>query len=181
MDNNEFEKRLAERTDWLKKEFSGIRTGQAAPGLLDSIKVESYGSLMPLQQIGSVSVEDARTLRIAPWDASQVAAVERAINDADLGVSVATDSAGLRVIFPELTSERRQQLIKLAKQRLEEARVSVRAIRDDVMKDIDAAEKAGDISEDAKFSQKEQVQKKIDATNKELDALFAKKEGEMNA
>jgi ribosome recycling factor len=172
--------KLTEVIDWLEKEFSGIRTGQATPALLDGVKVESYGTFMPVPQVSSVGIEDARTLRITAWDATLVPAIEKAIRDADLGVSLATDSSGVRVIFPELTGERRTQLVKLAKTKLEESRVSVRGIRDEVMKKIDAAQKAGDISEDEKYSHKESVQKQIDATNQALESLFNKKEVEIS-
>lgn len=170
---------LHEVLDWLGREFSGIRTGQASPALLDSIKVESYGSFMPVNQTASISIEDVRTLRVSPWDASQVPAIERAIRDADLGVALATDSSGVRVIFPELSSERRQQLTKLAKTKLEEAKIRVRGVRDDVMKEIDKAQKGGEISEDDKFAKKELVQKSVDSTNAALDSLYAKKEIEL--
>lgn len=179
MTSDEFAQRLAESIEWLTREFSTIRTGQAAPALLDAIKVDSYGSLVPINQVGSVGIEDARTLRITPWDASQIASIETAITDADFGVSVSTDSAGLRVIFPELTSERRQQLTKLAKQKLEDARVSVRAARDEMMKALDSTEKTGDISEDEKFTQKEAAQKQVDTTNQQLDELYKAKENEL--
>ena len=174
-----FEKKLTEAQSWLQDEYASIRSGQATPALLDAIKVDSYGSLVPLNQIGSVGVEDARTLRISPWDASQIAAVETAINDANLGVSIATDSAGLRVIFPELTSERREQLLKLAKGKLEEARVRVRTARDEAMKQIDGQEKAGEISEDERFSQKETAQKQVDEINKKLEEMLSQKEAEL--
>ncbi len=170
---------LQEVLDWLGREFSGIRTGQASPALLDSIKVESYGSFMPVNQTASISIEDVRTLRVSPWDASQVPAIERAIRDADLGVALATDSSGVRVIFPELSSERRQQLTKLAKSKLEEAKIRVRGVRDDVMKDIERALKAGDISEDEKYAQKDSIQKSVEATNHALDSLYTKKEVEL--
>lgn len=173
--------KLKNTKEWLQNEYSGIRTGQAAPALLDSIKVESYGTHMPLNQVGSIGAEDARTLRITPWDAGTIGAIERAIVESDLGVSVATDSSGLRVIFPELTSERRVQLEKLAKSKLEDARVRVRASRDDAIKQIDAALKAGDITEDDKFSQKDDVQKQIDAMNNELEALYDAKTKEINS
>tara|TARA_B100000745_G_scaffold296043_1_gene240891 strand:+ start:2282 stop:2821 length:540 start_codon:yes stop_codon:yes gene_type:complete len=166
--------------DWLATEYAGIRTGQATPALLDNIKVESYGSMMPINQVGSVGVEDARTLRVSAWDAGSIPAIEKAITDADLGVSVATDSSGLRVIFPELTSERREQLLKLAKSKLEDARVSVRAARDESMKDIDLQQKDGEISEDDKFTQKEEVQKQIDEMNKKLEEAYAQKETEIS-
>ncbi|MEX0917710.1 MAG: ribosome recycling factor [Candidatus Paceibacterota bacterium] len=177
--NDAFLKRLQSIPEWLQGEYSGIRTGQATPALLDSIKVESYGTMMPLNQVGSIGVEDARTLRVSPWDSGMVPAIERAIIDADLGVSVATDSAGLRVIFPELSSERRIQLVKLAKSKLEDARVSVRAARDDVMKEIEAKQKDGSISEDQKFTQKEAIQKQVDATNNRLEELYDAKEKEI--
>ena len=175
----EIKKRLEEVVNWLQKEYLGVRTGQAAPSLLDSLRVESYGSMLPLQQVGSVGIEDARTLRISPWDLSQIKAIEKALQEADLGVSVAGDSAGLRVIFPELTSERRTQLQKLAKAKLEDARISVRSIRDEVMKDMEREFKAGDISEDDKFTQKEEIQKVVEETNNKLESLFNSKESEL--
>lgn len=171
--------RLAEVITWLEKEFAGIRSGQASPQLLDTIKVESYGALVPLQQVGSINVEDARTLRVSVWDAGTVSAVEQAIRDSELGVSVVTDSSGLRVIFPELTTERRQQLMKLAKSKLEDARISVRSLRDETMKDIEKEQKDGNISEDEKFSQKESVQDQVEAVNKKLETLFQQKESEL--
>ncbi|MFN3692661.1 MAG: ribosome recycling factor [Candidatus Paceibacteria bacterium] len=179
MDETE-KKRFTDIVEWLDKEFSTIRTGQATPTLLDGVRVESYGTLLPLNQVGSVGIEDARTLRISPWDASQVKAVEKAIIDANLGLSVMADSAGVRVIFPELTGERRQQLVKLAKSKLEDARVSVKAVRDDIMKAIDAAEKSGEMSQDDKFIAKEEAQKVVDATNRALEARFAEKEVEIS-
>lgn len=174
-----FTKRLGSITEWLAKEYTSIRTGQAAPALLDGVKVENYGALMPVNQVASIGIEDARTLRVSPWDASTVPAIERAVRDADLGVSVVTDSSGLRVVFPELTSERRAQLLKLAKAKLEEARVSVRSARDEVMKTLDAQQKAGDISEDERFTKKESTQKQVDATNSKLESIYDAKEKEI--
>ncbi len=172
--------KLTDIETWLSREYSGIRTGQANPGLLDSVRVESYGSLVPLNQVGSVSIEDARTLRLSMWDVSQVAAAERGVREADLGVSVVTDSSGLRVIFPELTSERRTQLLKLAKSKLEEARVSVRGVRDEALKELEKDFKAGVVTEDGKFSTKEAIQKQVDACNQNLEALYQKKEKELS-
>lgn len=174
-----YPQRLTDVISWLQNEFVSIRTGQATPALLDGIKVETYGSFLPLIQIGSVGIEDARTLRIVPWDASQVPAIERAIRESDLGVSVMSDSAGLRVGFPDLTSERRQQLVKVAKGKLEEARITVRAVRDDVMKSIDVALKANELTEDDKHIEREKVQKAVDHTNRTLEAVFEKKDAEI--
>lgn len=177
MDN--ISEKLQEVTVWLQKEYSSIRTGQASPMLLDSVKVESYGTYMPINQVGSINIEDARTLRISVWDKQAVSAIERAIQDANLGISTVADSDGVRVIFPELTSERRVQLLKLAKAKLEDARISVRAVRDEVMKAIDKQQKDGEISEDDKFTQKETIQTKVDATNRALETLFIQKEAEL--
>ena len=181
MDFNHVTTKLEETLDWLKKEFSAIRSGQATPALLDGINVEAYGAFMPMNQVATVGVEDARTLRISPFDITQAPAIEKAIQDADLGVSVAGDSSGLRVIFPELTADRRTQLQKLAKSKQEDARIAVRAVRDDAMKAIEKAEKDSDISEDEKFTKKEQVQKKIEETNAALDTLLTSKETELAA
>lgn len=177
--HTEIQKKLQDIKEWLKKEYAGIRTGQASPALLDGVKVESYGSMVPLNQVGTVGVEDARTLRISVWDSSQVNSIETSIREADLGVSLVTDSSGLRVIFPELTSERREQLLKLAKSKLEDSRISVRGARDEAMKEIDKLGKNGDLSEDEVFTKKEVVQKAVENINKELDMLLAAKEAEL--
>lgn len=176
----DFDARSKDIAEWLITEFTGIRTGQAAPALLDSVKVDSYGSKMPINQLGTVSVEDARTLRISIWDAGQVKAVEAAVRDADLGVSLSVDSSGMRVSFPELTSDRRVQLLKLAKQKHEDARVSVRAARDEAMKEIDRMEKDGELSEDEKFTHKEKIQEKVETINRKLDGLLQAKETEIS-
>lgn len=180
MEPNEYQKLLSDVTHWLENEFVSIRTGQATPTLLDGVRVDSYGASVPINQVSSVGTEDARTLRVSPWDNSQVSAIEKAISEANLGVSVVGDSGEVRVIFPELTGERRQQLVKLAKSKLEEARVSVRHVRDEVMKLIDKAEKAGEISEDDKFGRKEDVQKEVDSTNQKLEKLFNEKEAQIS-
>lgn len=179
MDN--IEQRLQEAKDWLQKEYGAIRTGQATPALLDTVKVESYGAQVPMNQVGNVGVEDARTLRVSAWDTGVISNIEQAILDANLGVSVVTDSSGLRVIFPELTSERREQLLRLAKSKYEDARITVRGARDEAMKNIDKQEKDGDLSEDEKFAEKERVQELVDKTNKALEELFVKKESELKS
>lgn len=180
-DFKSLEQKCADTKEWLKREYSSLRTGRANPALLDSIKVNAYGSLMPLKQVANITVEDARSLRIIPWDAALVKDIERAIAQADLGVGTGSDNAGVRVTVPELTSERREQLVKVAKQKLEEARTAVRIARDEVWKDIQDKEREGEISEDDKFRLKEEMQKKIDTTNGDLEQVFGKKEQEMNS
>ncbi len=175
-----FDTRRKEIEDWLSGEFSGIRTGRATPALLDTIRVDSYGAKVPINQVASINIEDPRTLRIAPWDSDSIHAIERAILDADFGISVATDDKGLRVIFPELTSERREQLLKVAKAKLEDARISLRAARDEAVKEMEGAEKRGDISKDERFKAKEDLQKRVDAANDAFSKMFDLKETEIN-
>jgi ribosome recycling factor len=166
---------------WLVSEFQGLRTGRASPALLDSVQVEVYGSLMKLPQVASVSVEDARSLYISPWDKDQLKAIEKAITQADLGVGVGSDAIGVRVTFPELTTERRQQLMKLVRAKLEEARISLKGERTKTMEDIDAQHKADEMSEDETHRSRDEVQKIIDTANKKLEELADKKEVELSA
>lgn len=175
-----FTTRGDEVVKWLEREFTSIRTGRATPILLDLILVESYGTRVPIQQVGNMSVEDARTLRISVWDQNAIKNVEKAIIEADLGVSVVVDGSGIRVIFPELTSERRTQLLKIGKSKLEEARVSLRNIRDEVIKELDRMEKAGEMSQDEKFDAKESIQKHVESFNNALESLYITKEKEIN-
>ncbi len=180
-DFTKFKKSLLGTEEWVKKEFSGIRTGQANPMLLDSIRVEAYGVLSPLNQVGSIMIEGSRTLRIVPFDASQTKEVEKAITVANMGVSVSVDDKGLRVNFPELTSESRASIVKMAKERLEEGRKQIRLHRDEAMKDLKAKVKGGGIGEDEMFRHEKEIQKFVDDTNKKLDELFAKKEKEITS
>lgn len=175
-----FDTRIQEIEAHLTKELGGIRTGRAAVAILDGIQVESYGTRMPVNQVANISIEDARTLRIAPWDASQVKEIEKAIGQANLGLSLAVDEKGVRVVFPELTSERRTALVKLAKERVEESRASLRVARDEVWSDIQKQERDGEIPEDDKFRFKDEMQKKVDAANGRFDEALARKEKEIS-
>ena len=174
-----YKQSLADAADWLKRELTGIRTGQATPQLLDGVRVEAYGTAMPMNQVASVTVEDNRTLRIAPWDAGNAKAIERAIQDADLGVSVGADESGVRVSFPELTGERRDQLKKLVRSKLEDARVTVRSERDQVRGDILKREKDGELSEDDKFRAIDEMEKLTKEANESLEQLAEAKEREI--
>lgn len=166
--------------DWLIKEFGGIRTGRATPAILDAVSVEAYGSKMPIKQVAAINIEDARTLRIAPYDMTQGKAIEKALTAANLGLSIAADERGVRVNFPELTAERRTSLMKIAGERLEQAKVSLRKHRDEAVKDIEDKEKKKEISEDEKFRAKSELQKLTDAENKKLEEHYSKKEREIN-
>ncbi|MDD3693850.1 MAG: ribosome recycling factor [Candidatus Pacebacteria bacterium] len=170
------DKAFEEVIEFLKKEFRQISTGRANPALLDSIVVDSYGSLQPIKNIASLNVEDARTLRISPWDGSQVKAIEKAIVDSSLPFSVSSDGTGVRVHIPQMTEESKKSILKVLKDKLEDARVRVRNVRHDTLKKIDDGEAEGLYAEDAKNTFKEELQKKVDGINKELETIYQEKE-----
>ncbi|MGH7141461.1 MAG: ribosome recycling factor [Minisyncoccia bacterium] len=176
-----FEKRIAEITERLAKEISAIRTGRANANILDSVMVESYGTRMPLHQLATISVDDPKSLRISPWDTNLGKEIEKAITQANLGLSVGMDERGVRVNFPELTAERRSQLVKLAKDKMEETRAHLRAARDEVWSDIQTQEHEGKMPEDDKFRAKDEMQKRVDAANKNFDDMLARKEKEITS
>ena len=171
--------KISDTEEWLKKEFFSIRTGRATPSILDSIRVDSYGAKLPIIQMASVGVEDARTLRIVPYDASAGKEIEKAIVASNLGLSISSDERGVRVSFPELTSENRNALARVIKEKLEKARISLRGERDHVWNDIVKQEKEGDIAEDEKFRYKDEMQKLIDEGNSTIELLADKKEREI--
>jgi ribosome recycling factor len=172
---NNLEKNLKEVVAWLQKEFKQISAGVANPNVLDSVNVEAYGSFMAIAHVATISL-DGNNLKVIPFDKSQVKAVEQAIRDADLGVSLITESDGVRVIFPQLTTETRAKYVKLAKEKLEDARIKVRQFRSDLNSDLDAEKIVGNMSEDENKKKKDQVQKHVDATNNELEGMFKLKE-----
>ncbi len=180
-DFKNFDGKLPAAKEWLAKEYRGVRTGRAAPAILDGVMVSAYGSMMPLKQVATVGVEDARTLRVQPFDTSVLKDIERAIVAGNLGVGTATDGATVRVTFPELSTERREQLIKLAKGKLEEARTTVRLARDEAWKDIQEKVRVSALTEDDKYSLKDELQKHVDKANGELEGMFEAKQKEMSA
>jgi ribosome recycling factor len=174
-----FKTNLKKVEEFLSKEYSQLSTGRASPMVLDSISIESYGSMQPIKNVASVSIEDPKTLRIVPWDKNQIKGIEKAILLADLGLSVAVDDAGIRVIFPQLTTETRQKLVKVLKEKLEESRITVRRERGDVWEEIQKLEKEGKMTEDERDRAKDELQKVVDEVNKNLEAIFEKKEKEV--
>ena len=174
-----FKTELKKIGDFLSKEYNQLNIGRASPMVLDSVSVESYGSHVPLKNVASISIEDPRTLRISPWDKNQIKEIEKSIISSNLGLSVATDDLGIRVIFPQLTTETRQTLVKVLKEKLEECRITVRREREIIWRDVEEKEKEGKLTEDEKFRAKEDLQKIIDEVNSNLEASFEKKEREV--
>lgn len=175
-DWNQLKKKIKDTEDWLSKEFQGIRTGRATPALLDSISIEVYGSYMPISQVATILNEDPKTLRISPWDLQNIKSIEKAIMTSNLGVSVSVDEKGLRVSFPPLTSESRTQFVKVAKQKLEDAKVSLRQERNRVNDDLQEKKKNSEMGEDEMMRAKAEMEKLVKEANEALDGLFKKKE-----
>ena len=174
-----FKNELKKVEVFLSKEYRELNIGRASPMVLDSISIESYGSHVSLKNIASISVEDPKTLRLAPWDKNQIKAIEKSILTANLGVSLSVDDAGMRVIFPQLTTETRVKLVKVLKEKLEEARITVRKERERVWNDVQEQEESSKLTEDEKFKAKDDLQKIIDEANINLENIFDRKEKEV--
>ena len=179
MNLDQVKQRMDGAVDALHKEFSGLRTGRASPNLLDTVRVDAYGSVMPLNQVGNVNVPEPRLLTVQVWDKGMVKAVEKGIRDAGLGLNPQPDGQLIRVPIPELTAERRQELAKIAGKYTEAARVAIRNVRRDAMDALKKLQKDG-MSEDENKSLSEKVQKLTDETIKKVDEILANKEKEIS-
>lgn len=164
----------------LKHDISGLRTGRATPALVEDITVEAYGVKQPLKALASISVTDAKTLTIEPWDKSVLQAVESGIRNSQLGINPVNDGKLLRLPLPELTTERRQELIKVLHQKLEAARISVRKVREEAKQMIEMMEKEGEMSEDDKYKQVSTLEEMVKEYNEKIKAVGAEKETEIN-
>src|SRR5215470_10581308 len=176
---NEFSRRMDGALDALHKEFAGLRTGRASAHLLDQVKVQAYGSTMPLNQVGTVNVPEPRMITVQVWDRGLVREVEKGIRDAGLGLNPASDGQLVRVPIPELSQERRTELSKIAHKYAEQARVAVRNVRRDGMEFLKKQEKDGKISEDEHRKLHDEVQKLTDGHVKKVDDTLATKEKEI--
>lgn len=171
----DIKKRMEASVEALRHEFSGLRTGRASVAMLDTLQVEVYGSRMPIQQVGSISVPEPRLLTIQVWDGASVKPVEKAIRDANLGLNPQADGNLIRVPVPPLTEERRKDLTKIAGQYAETGRVSVRNVRRDAMETLKKL-KADGMGEDENKRLGEEVQKLTDAHIQKIDTMLAEKE-----
>jgi ribosome recycling factor len=169
-------RRMDGALETLRREFAGLRTGRASPGLLEPVRVHAYGTEVPLNQVGNVAVPEARMLTVQVWDRALVGAVEKAIRDAGLGLNPAADGQTVRVPIPQLTAERRAELVKAAHRYAEGARVAVRGVRRDGMEQIKSLEKKHDIGEDVAKDWHTEVQKLTDEYIKRVDQASADKE-----
>src|SRR3954453_571652 len=172
-------RRMDGALETLRREFAGLRTGRASPGLLEPVKVEAYGTEMPITQVGTIGGPQPRMITVQVWDRSLVGAVERAIPDSGLGLNPGSDGQVVRVPIPQLTAERRAELAKAAGRYAEGARVAVRGVRRDGMDQIKGLEKKHEIGEDEMKDWSDQVQRLTDGYIKRIDELLAEKDKEI--
>ena len=171
--------RMDKSVEAVRREFGAVRSGKATPALLDTVRVEAYGSKMPLTQVASVSAPEPRLLIVQPWDKSLLSEVERGIQAADLGLNPGNDGNVVRVPIPALTEDRRKDLVRMLHKMAEEGRIAVRQARQDANKDIKARQAKNELSEDEARRETDEVQKLTDAHIKKIDDLLAHKEEEV--
>ncbi|MFA5128010.1 MAG: ribosome recycling factor [Patescibacteria group bacterium] len=180
MNINEHKEEFNKVLDFMKQDIAGLRTGRASTIMVEDVSVEAYGSRQPLKAVASISVSDAKTLVIEPWDKSLLQAVEKGIRESNLGLNPVNDGRIIRLCLPELTVERRAELVKVLHTKLENARISVRQVREEVRDKIAEAEEAGSVGEDEKFRMQEDLDKMVKDYNEQIKTIGEKKESEIN-
>ena len=176
---SELEERMQKSVNVFEQNLSEVRAGRANPAILNKISVEYYGVTTPINQVAGISVPEARMIVIQPWDASILKEIEKAILASDIGLNPNNDGKVIRLNFPELTEERRKDLVKDIRKTAEEARVSIRSIRRDGMEDVKAKQKNGEITEDDKARQEDEIQKLTDKYIAQIDKVLENKEKEI--
>ena len=171
--------KMHKAVDHLKGEFSSVRTGRATPALVEKIRVDYYGTEVPLQQIAGFSVPEARVLIVSPYDKGAMTAIEKALQQSDLGINPGNDGQVIRLVFPELTQDRRKELVKVVKGQAEEGRVSVRNLRRHARQELESLEKHGEISRDELERIEKELEKATHEVVAEVDQMLAHKEKEL--
>lgn len=177
---NDFKADFVKVVDFLKNDLTGLRTGRASTAMVENIPVEAYGTKQPLKAVGTIMVADPKTLTVEPWDKGLLGAIEKGIRDSNLGINPVNDGRLIRLSLPELTVERRAELVKVLHQKLESARISVRKAREEVREMAGAEEKDGAISEDEKYRVQEDLEKMVKEFNDKIKEMGEKKETEIN-
>ena len=171
--------KMAKAVEHLRDEFSRVRTGRATPALVEKMRVDYYGSEVPLQQLAGFTVPEPRVLVIQPYDKGAMAAIEKAIQQSDLGINPSNDGQVVRLVFPALTEERRKEMVKVVKHQAEEGRVSVRNVRRHARQELEALEKAGELSRDELDRIEKELEKATHEVVAEVDTLLSHKETEL--
>ena len=175
----ETESRMKKTMETMLREFSEVRTGRAQPALIDDMHIDYYGTSTPIKQLAAVSSPDPRQILIQPWDLTAIVEIEKAIANSKLGIAPTNDGKIMRLVFPPLSAERREEFIKMIKDMAERGRVTLRSVRRDANEKIKKVQSEGHMSEDDKFKAEEEVQKMTDRHTKEIDALLEKKSKEL--
>src|SRR2546421_5291239 len=171
--------RMVKSADAAQHEFSTVRTGRASPALLDRVVVDYYGAMTPLNQLATISAPEARLITVQPYDKSSIKAIEKAINESDVGLNPSNDGNLVRLVVPELTEERRRELVKVVRNLAEEGRVAIRNVRRDTMHHLRELKAAGDASSDDEHRAEVELQKRTDSRIGDLDSLLKAKEEEI--
>lgn len=179
MIEKEFAQQTAGIINHLKIELQGIRTGRATPSLVENIIVEAYGTKSPLVQLASINAPDPKTIVIEPWDKSVIKSIESALSQSNLGISPTNEGKIIRLAMPLMTRENRQKFVRLADQKLEESKIAVRNVREEIIKDIKQKEKNKELSEDQSFGEQKKLQEKVDQINKQIEGIGKKKREEI--
>lgn len=179
VDLNDIKRRMEGSVASFKNDLSGLRTGRASASLLEPVMVDAYGQKMPINQVATVTAPEPKLIMVQVWDKSTVGPTDKAIREAGLGLNPVVDGTNLRIPLPDLNEERRKQLVKIARDYAESAKVAVRHVRRDGMEALKKAEKAGDVGQDDARAQSDKVQKQTDDTIAEIDALLTQKEAEI--
>lgn len=177
--NTQYTEQFDKTIDYLKQEINTLRTGRATPALVEDITIEAYGTRQPLKSIASIQISDAKTIQIQAWDKSILASIEAGIRVSPLGMNPINDGVSIRINLPDLTTDRRAELIKVLHTKLEQARISMRKIREEVRAQIDNAEKEKEISEDEKFKLQDDLEKDVKEYNEKIKQIGEEKEKEV--
>lgn len=175
----ELETSATKTIEYYEQELTNIHTGRATTGLVSDVTVDVYGSKSPIKQIANITVTDSRSLAIQPWDKGNLIQIENALRESNLGFGVVNSGDAIRINIPELTEERRNEYVKLAKDKAEEAKISIRNSRRDVWEKTQKAKAEGSISEDEMYHREEEINKFVDSQNKKIDEIFVAKEQEL--
>jgi ribosome recycling factor len=181
MNIEEFKPEFKKPIEHLKNEIAGLRTGRATPALVEDISVEAYGVRQPLKSVASISVQDAKTIAIEPWDKSILVNVEKAVSSSNLGINPVNDGKMIRLPLPDLTQERREELIKVLHQKLEQCRIAIRKVREECRSFVEQSEEDKEISEDEKFKLHDEIEKVVKEHNELIKNIGEEKEKEIKS
>lgn len=176
---DQYKEEFGKAIEYFRKDISSLRTGRATPALVEDISVEAYGVRQALKTLGAISVQDAKTIAIEPWDKSVMQNIEVAIRNSDVGINPVNDGKLIRLSLPDLSTERRKDLIKVLQQKIEQVKIAVRKVREEIRGAIDDAEQDGRISEDEKYQQQDLVEKLVKETNEKIKTIGEEKEKEI--